>query len=1341
MTLLRKTTIRTAAALAILLAAAGITGILLVRSGWFRERVRERIVAELERVTGGRAELGSFTFDWRDMVATISPLVLHGKEPATEQPLLRVESVTVGLRLISMLERKVDLASLIVDQPKLRVVFYSDGSTNWPSPARPGSGSWASNLVNLAVGRYEVRQGLADFDLHKFPLNLRGEDLRLEMNYEAAGPNYRGELSSRRLRVSSSTTGPVEFEVEGAFTLDPERVDFPRLRLAAGRSRAELKGALTNLRMPQGKFAVTAQIALPDAVPMFSLPVEPVGSAAFDGDLSVTWAGGFDFALAGRASAQGVAYRRERLRLENATVTAAVRATPDRITLRNIAASALGANFQGEAGLSQRKNFHIEGKFEGLSVRQAADLFTERPIPWAGMLAGDVVVDAAVGEADTRVQALVAIAHSESVTDGTPIEGRIQFGYDQRAATVQLGEMHVATAATSVDASGTLSTVAGQTLNVRARSTNLDDVLPALWLLNEGAPRVLPIKLDGGDATLAGTVSGQLETPRFRGQIVLNRPVVDGHAFASITSEVDASREAVALRRLAIARGSMSINGDAALAGWGADAPLTAQVNIRDAPIEELAKELGIDIPVGGTAAATVRLTGTLQRPEAGLTLDVAQATASGEQFERVRANVQYKSQSLQFASGEADLGSGKLRFSGSYEHPENDWKNGVLRADLSLAAIQATRLAVWRESRIARNTQADARVDGKATFEVHAERGSFAVRSLAGDATLRGITIYNEELGDLTLTAETSGAELDLRAGGQIRGIALQGQGRWRLAGDYPGTGVLRVSKITLASLYSLAMMGTASGARPAPPPFQGSLEGGATFTLPLRDPAAFQAEAAIDTFQINTSPTQALRLNVQAQDIEIRNTQPILLTVSRTGARIRSARFTGRDTNLEVSGMLPFAATAAGADIAVKGAVNLALLQLLNPDLLARGNATVAASIRGSLRNPQMNGRLELTGASLYLNDVPNGVDNARGVILFDRNRATIDRLTADTGGGTVSLGGFLEFGEPLVYRLRGAARQVRVRYPEDVSMTADAELQLNGTSEASTVSGTLTLNRAAISAGADLGRVLAAGSQPAVAVDTANDYLRGVRLDVHIESAPTFVFETSLTRNVQAAVDLRLRGSPARPILNGDISVNSGEVQIFGNRYTVNRGDIRFLNPVRIEPTLDVNLETRARGITVNVSLAGTPQRLNVSYSSDPPLQSREIIALLAVGRDPSTYTRAAPNQLNTGASLGDAGGLLGEAVSQQLSNRLQRFFGASRMKIDPTLTGIDSLPQARLTLEQQVSRDITLTYITNLTRTQEQIVRMQWDLSPQWSAIAVRKANGLFGVDFQFRKRFR
>ena len=165
---------------------------------------------------------------------------------------------------------------------------------------------------------------------------------------------------------------------------------------------------------------------------------------------------------------------------------------------------------------------------------------------------------------------------------------------------------------------------------------------------------------------------------------------------------------------------------------------------------------------------------------------------------------------------------------------------------------------------------------------------------------------------------------------------------------------------------------------------------------------------------------------------------------------------------------------------------------------------------------------------------------------------------------------------------------------------------------------------------------------------------------------------------------------------------------------------------------------------RGVTVNVTLAGPPNNLKMNWSSDPPLQQSEIIALLATGRDPSlALNQTAPGVSGGGTSnFAAAGtGLVGQALNSQLTSRLQRFFGASRVKIDPTLTGVDNLPQARLTWEQQVSKDVTLTYITNLNRTQEQLIQVQWDLNKSWSAIAVRDPNGVFGIDFQFRKRFK
>jgi translocation and assembly module TamB len=145
--------------------------------------------------------------------------------------------------------------------------------------------------------------------------------------------------------------------------------------------------------------------------------------------------------------------------------------------------------------------------------------------------------------------------------------------------------------------------------------------------------------------------------------------------------------------------------------------------------------------------------------------------------------------------------------------------------------------------------------------------------------------------------------------------------------------------------------------------------------------------------------------------------------------------------------------------------------------------------------------------------------------------------------------------------------------------------------------------------------------------------------------------------------------------------------------------------------------------------------------MTYRSDPPLQTSEIVALLAVGRDPATAAGLAAGQVTSNSFLESGTGVIGQALSTPVTSRLQRFFGVSHLRIDPQLTGVENIPQARLTLEQQVRRDLTLTYITNLTRTAEQLVRVQWDISKEWSAIAVREENGSFGIDFQYRKRFK
>ena len=66
-----------------------VGSIIVMQTNWFRNFVREKIIATTEESTGGKVDLGSFDFDWKHLRATIHDFVIHGLEPAGSAPLLR----------------------------------------------------------------------------------------------------------------------------------------------------------------------------------------------------------------------------------------------------------------------------------------------------------------------------------------------------------------------------------------------------------------------------------------------------------------------------------------------------------------------------------------------------------------------------------------------------------------------------------------------------------------------------------------------------------------------------------------------------------------------------------------------------------------------------------------------------------------------------------------------------------------------------------------------------------------------------------------------------------------------------------------------------------------------------------------------------------------------------------------------------------------------------------------------------------------------------------------------------------------------------------------------------
>lgn len=1330
--------LRMVAAAVVLLVIAALAGLVVVQSGWFHEYVRQRIIADIEHATGGRVEIGRFSFRGPSLTASVAPLVLHGREPQGDPPLLQVESVTLSLRILSFAERKIDLASLTAMRPQVHIVTYPDGSNNLPGR----SGDWPADLINLAIGRYEASNGVFELDERRTPLNIRGENLSLKLTYNPLTPSYLAELSSGGLRVLPGGLAPLELGFSSQFVLEKSRLVISALHLSTPGSRADLKGVLDDPREPHGTLNVKAALSLREASKTVPLPIAPAGTADFNGTLQVSFADFSNFVIAGRVNARGLGYSNGRLNIQDAKGSAQIELTANRLVANSAEMDALGAHFAGKLSLESWRQLHVEGNVDGLTMAQAADIVTPRPIPWNGALAGEGAADFTLGEEAASAHAKLVLS---PLAGSAPVEGLLDVSYDQREGELILGDSYFATPSTRLDASGAL----GRRMEIKFRSTNLSDVLAVLPVLEQKAPTTLPLNLEStlkldrnGSIAADGSIIGPLNDPRFQGHVNVANASVQGHRFDTLDAETDVARTSVSASRFTLARGATDATGTVTLTareGTFDDALVSAQFNLRNANLEELAKEAGVPLAIQGIASAGVRLSGSMHQPQADLTINVANPRAFGESMDRVSATLKVTTNTLEVSSGEADEGPGRIAFSGGYQPSAADWKSGAVQLQVATRDLVATRL----EALAALQSGLDATL----TADVHAQgrvaKGSFSLSSAMGTLSAQSVSFRGQALGAFTLTAETRGNEVSVEAKGNAGAANLEGKGSWRLDGGQNGSATIRFSRMNVDEVHRLAMLVGAAPHQDADLPLEGFFDGGnIALTLALSRPADFQASVTLDGVQLNPKAGQVLGLDVAPEDVVLKSAQPMVIAVTAREARLQPARLTGRDTNLEISGTIPFSAAAGGANIAVRGDVNLAALQLLNPSLLARGHATVEAGLRGSLADPLLNGRMDLKAASLYLKDEPTGLENVTGGVLFNRNRATIDKVTAQIGSGTLALGGFVEFGSPLIYRLQAAAQQVRFRLPIDLSTTFSANLALNGTSDASTLSGTLTLNRASFTPRTDLDQLLAAFSRP-VPEATPNDYLRGMQFDVRVASSPVFVLQTTLTRDVQADVDLRLRGTPVRPLVLGSVSVNSGQVQFFGNQYTINRGDIRFTNAVKIEPVLDLALETKVSGVTVNVTFTGTMDKLKTNFSSDPPLESSKVIALLAVGRDPSQFADATSAQTASSSAnfVGAGGSLVSQALSAQLSSKLQRFFGASRVKIDPTMTGVDNTPQARLTFEQQVSKDVTMTYITNLNYTAEQIVRLQWDLNPHWSAIAVRDANGLFGIDFQYRGRFK
>ncbi|MGB7029486.1 MAG: translocation/assembly module TamB domain-containing protein, partial [Candidatus Acidiferrum sp.] len=614
--------------------------------------------------------------------------------------------------------------------------------------------------------------------------------------------------------------------------------------------------------------------------------------------------------------------------------------------------------------------------------------------------------------------------------------------------------------------------------------------------------------------------------------------------------------------------------------------------------------------------------------------------------------------------------------------------------------------------------------IGGGVTFRLKANG---PISSLQSDGTFRVVDfrVGKDVIGSFDGNLSSDGNTAKLTLGSAMTTGGISGEISLKLADPYALNGKVSIANIDLDPFLLTALHVKQFNGH-------GVADGDITVAGDLKRPESIVVDAKFT------------RLALTYANVQLQNSSPIHLRSSKESLEIDQAAFKGTDTNIAIAGTVRFAGRGT-LGLKLNGALDLRLLSGFVPSLQASGPAQINASFEGAFDRPRITGKVHIENASARVADFPTGMSNVEGDLTFDATRLFFDNVTAESGGGTLHLTGSVNYAEsPLRYDITLRTDRVRIRYPEGMSWLAGGSLRLAGTPNSGVLSGRVTIERVTLTQGLDTAGVLVSSKGSITGPLTSSPFLRNLQFDIAALSAPDARMEWP-GAELEAEANLRARGTWEHPILLGHIHILSGNLTFHGDRYQVTRGDMNFANPFRLDPVLNVEATTTIQQYEITLNFNGPASKLTLAYRSDPPLPANDIITLLALGQTSSEASiRGGGTGSQQSASSG-ASAILSEAVSSQLGGRVERLFGITRFRVDPGLTELGSTGSAqnaaaRVTVEQQVTRDLTITYVSNVGSTQEQVIQVEYNLNRNVSIVALRDQNGTFGIDIKFKKHF-
>jgi translocation and assembly module TamB len=1031
-------------------------------------------------------------------------------------------------------------------------------------------------------------------------------------------------------------------------------------------------------------------------------------------------------------------------------------ATSERIALNNLTANVMDGALSGDAviALSNRNRSEVNADFTNLDLSKLVALQGGRVIPLAGQTSGRVNLTFPGTNVRAASGTLTAdfVANAGTAERGlVPVNGRLGLTAANGLFNVDYADLK--TEKSALKATGRFDLEGGDSnLNIALNSSDASEIQRLITVLNVSPELEEQINSNqielAGNLTFDGNLTGNLENPIVTGRAALDSFTMRGRTLGSLASNIFVSPELIELRD-----GVLQEPAGGGSANFSISIPQTGKNNIAvqatlnrintgnlvaALPLEDYLPATLRDIQA--ETSGTVNLSGLPNEMSGTAELRSGAGTIAGQPFDGFETRLNFQGTLATLERFEARFADGFLRATGTYEG-----ETTVFNLDIEGRNLQASRLRPLLPNN-------ESFPDFGGTIDLTAKATGEATETSTYNINFQGVgrsvTVNGNPLGEINFVGNTVNQQLNANLTARFEGQEQTINAIVNFADEnLPLRVVTEFNNTQLAPFIALLR----------PPNEQVEITGRATGRVLFEGNLMATDAAGNRVFSTdNLSGTANFtEFSLQINDTPFMATEPLAVRFSPREVVVENAKFAGAGSNVVVSGTKALAPDAVN-NFTVDGRINLRVLDALSRNTFFTGLADVAVRLTGINRDARLSGTASVANASVstFVGSERLNFDRINGRILFTSNQVQIENAVGYLGGGkVVGSGGALLSNLTLQgFRLELRGNNVTAPLPRGFVTTGDADITITGRRVGETydtlIAGNIFARRAVYTRDIDLADVIGSRREGTISEGTTAPLLGIPRLDLVLQGRDALVVRNNLA-DLTASADLRVTGDVDYPVITGRVTANEGTLFYRNDRYVVRRGVLEF-PPADREPFINLQAETEIQGYQITVDLIGELsdfESLNATVRSNPSLPQADVVSLITTGSLANTGTgipTLAQTGINTAAEI-----LTDALINDPLRKATDKLFGLNRFEIDPILSGTRLNPTARLTVGRQINRNLLITYSTNLSEDQQQVLALEYRVSNRLSFVAQYEQRSLsnvtrnrdnFSFEIRLRKRF-